>query len=60
MGLRMFIDKEPELRGLEALKVGTCNQSQMKLTAEITLFIAALWLPVKNTRGRALKRAFLR
>lgn len=56
----MFINKEPKFRGLEALKVGTCNQTQIKLTVEITLFITALWLPVKNVRGRALNRAFLR
>lgn len=56
----MFIYKESEFRGLEALKVEACNQSQIKLTAEITLFLIALWLPVKNVRSRALKRALLR
>jgi hypothetical protein len=60
MDFMMFIYKESEFRGLEALKVEACNQSQIKLTAEITLFLIALWLPVKNVRSRALKRALLR
>lgn len=56
----MFIYKESQFRGLEALKVEARKQSQITLTAEITLFIIAFWLPVKNVRSRALKRALLR
>lgn len=56
----IFVYKESEFRGLKALAVGACKQSQIKLTAEITVFITALWLPVKNVRSRALKRALLR